>query len=255
MTNFAEPIVTNIVSEELKEKFHKSYSIACFVGAGVSASSGIKPFRGSHQMEYFEGFPPAYLCSREGLEKFPELCWRFYRFLSDITINSEPSINHHILTSWQIYAQKKRVVQFYMITSNFDGLIQKAGGTAHELHGNLKQVVCLSCNQLFSVSEINKIRCSCGGILKPDITLLNDYVKEEAYKEATTAVRGCEIFIVIGCSGVLHHVQNLTKHVKDRKSATLIEVNPRGSYLSRYMDYCLRGEAEEILPQFEYCIK
>jgi NAD-dependent deacetylase len=249
------PQILSSVTPELRERFHKAYSIAVFSGAGISASSGVPTFRGANQMKYFDGYPPFYICSTEMFERSPEICWRFFHHMYDLVNQAEPNIAHQTLTLWEKEATRRRVVRLYMITSNFDGLLLRAGGTAFELHGNINRAVCRLCKQAYPMQEVgysSEPRCSCSGLLQPDIALLNDYVNEDAYKEGITATRGCEIFIVIGTSGVHRHCMGFTQMVKARPSSLLIEVNSRPSYLSKYMNVVLRGCAEEILPQFEY---
>jgi NAD-dependent deacetylase len=253
----SEPQIYSALPAELRNKMAKTRSLAVLAGAGLSTASGLRPFRGENAMDYFAGYHPPYLCSLEALEQRPELAWRFYKELFDIAANAQPNEGHKMLAAWQQEVARKRVVKFYLITTNFDGLIARTGGEAKELHGNISEAVCSGCHQVYSMSRLDLATlppyCSCGKLLKPDITLLNDYVKEDAYKVVTDATRGCEIFLAIGCSGVQNHSLNFVRALReDRKGVLMIEVNPRPSYLSKYMDIILRGRAEEVLPQFEY---
>ncbi len=253
----SEPQILNSVPCELREKLRKVYSIAVLAGAGISVASGINTFRGANQMKYFAGYPPAYLCSREVFQQMPELGWKFFHQLYNLINAAEPNTAHKTIAAWQCAAARRRVVKFYLSTTNFDGLLQRAGATSvQELHGNINRVVCWQCRQVRVMAEINFAhlppQCSCGGWLAPDITLLNDFINEAAYDETITATRGCEIFFVIGNSGVLNHAASFIQMVKSRANAILIEINARPSYLSRHMHFVIRGPAEEMLPQFEY---
>ncbi len=253
----SSPEVLSSVTPELRERLRRSFSIAVFTGAGLSVASGIPAFRGPNQMKYFEGYPPAYICSTEMLEQSPTICWRFFHYLYELTTRAEPNAAHRALVAWQREAARRRVVKFYMVTTNFDGLLSRAGGNVvHELHGKINRARCRSCGKMYSMTEIrfeiDAPCCSCGCLLQPGITLLNDFVVEEAYNECTTATRGCEVFFIIGVSGVLKHSAYFTHLVKTRPGALLIEVNIRPSYLTKHMHFVLRGPAEEILPQFDY---
>lgn len=53
-----QPEILNSVSDELREKIRKSFSMTLFIGAGVSASSGIPTFRGKGTGKYFDGQSP-----------------------------------------------------------------------------------------------------------------------------------------------------------------------------------------------------
>jgi NAD-dependent deacetylase len=244
------------VSDELKEKIRKALlvgrGIGIFAGAGISVLSGIKTFRGLNQMDYFEGYPPTYLCTMEMFKKSPKVCWEFFKHLYSEIKEAEPSTVHKILANWQS-KYKNRPNSFCIITSNFDGLLSKAGvDPVYELHGNINIAKCLSCGKSYDMNSLNleelPPRCECGEILKPNITLLNDYVDQKAYDQAMRI--SCAFYFCIGTSGVNHHAANFLQMVKDKKMATLIEINPRATNLTKDMDYVLRGNVEDILPQF-----
>lgn len=248
------------VTPELQERLHKAYSIALLIGAGVSVDSGIPIFHGFDQMGYFEGFPPVYLCSREMIDRSPAQAWRFFQYLYNIVAKAEPNHAHKTLARWQSYAARRRVVKFYAITTNFDGLLSKAGlNSVIELYGNINRARCLSCQATLEMSAVKPAslppHCICGGALEPDIVLLNDICPQQEFDEAITAIRGCELFIVIGSSGVHKQSMNLVCAVRSmakNRDLTLIEINPHTSYLTPYVDFVLRGSAAELLPQFQY---
>lgn len=252
------PQILTSVTDELKEKVRKALLIgrnmAIFAGAGISVASGIKTFRGVNQMDYFEGYAPTYLCTMEMFKKSPDLCWRFYRELYNQVSNAEPSTAHKILASWHKRYTTHPNSRFCLITSNFDGLLSKAGlAPVWELHGNINMAKCLSCKKIYDMNNLDlenlPPKCECGEILKPNITLLNnDYVDEKAYDEALRI--SCAFYFCLGTSGVNHHAANFLQMIKEKKMATLIEINPRGTNLTKDMNYVLRGNAEDILPQF-----
>lgn len=253
------PKIVYNLTEELKETFNKGLlvgrGIGIFAGAGVSVPSGIQTFRGANQMDYFEGYPPTYLSTLETLQERPETCWKFFLYLYQLVQVAEPSVTHKVIANWQNkYISRGNGSAFCLITTNFDGLLSKAGAIPHELHGNINKAKCLVCNNVYSMDALDlqnlPPKCECGQILKPNITLLNDYVSEDAYQQAMRI--SCAFYFCIGTSGVNNHAANFFKHIKDKKMATLIEINPRPSYLTKDMHYVIRGNAEDILPQFEY---
>ena len=252
------PKIVNKVPPELKEKVLKALiigmNISIFAGAGISVPSKIPTFRGLNQMDYFEGYPPTYLCTMETLRKKPIVAWKFYRHLYETVKEAKPSISHEIIAKWQNRYRTKPGSRFCLITSNFDGLLSEAGAEpVYELHGNINKAKCITCNKNDDMASLNlensPPKCSCGEILKPNITLLNgDYVDEKSYDEAMQI--SCSLYFCIGTSGVNHHAANFLQMIKAKKMATLIEINPRGTNLTKDMDYVLRGNAEDILPQF-----
>lgn len=243
------------VTMELKRKLLTSSGLGFFIGAGMSVSSGIFTFRGANQEEYFDGYPPAYLCTMEMFKEDPEICWRFFRKLYQQCYEAKPSIAHRTIVAWQKKCLSRTGTRFHLITSNFDGLLSKAGAeNVFELHGNINEAKCLDCKRSYDMKDIglNSLppKCNCGSILKPNITLLNDYVDENSYDEIKNV--SCGIYFCIGTSGVNNHALNFFQHVKDKRMAKMIEINPCNTNLTKDMDYVLRGNAEDILPQFGY---
>lgn len=232
------------VPEELKERLHQARSIAVFAASGISAASGIPPFRGAGQMGYFEGLPPAYIYSAALWQKNPALVRRFLEYLQGLCEAASPNVAHRTLAAWQREALRRRYVRFYLLTTNVDGLLEKAGAVASELHGRIDREVCSSCR--------GSDQCGCGAGLRPDVVMLGEYIPEKPYNEAITATRGCELYFAIGASGVQSHSMRFLHLVKARPRALIIEINERPSYLSRDCHYVLRGKAEELLPQFAY---
>lgn len=250
-----EPVILNKVTDELRNKLYKSFSITIFVGAGVSVSSGIATFRGIGREKYFQKkYNPTYLCSVKGFSQYPKIAWEYFKHTYELVKIASPNIAHNTLASWQKEVAW-RGKHLCLLTTNYDGLIKEAGGQAEELYGNINEVGCSSCQKSYLMSEINlnvlPPMCECGNILMPSIALLGSLIKEEHYERACTATRGCSVYIAVGTSGVDSHSYGLMKSVKIRPNTTLIEINPRPSHLTKDMNYVLVGSAEEILPQFE----
>ena len=72
---------------------------------------------------------------------------------------------------------------------NIDGLHQKAGSRkVLELHGSVLRNHCTRCGQFYGVERIVNSRgvprCSCGGIIKPDVVLYEESLDEDVMAEA-----------------------------------------------------------------------
>jgi NAD-dependent deacetylase len=245
------------VPKELKEKLKKCLSIGIFVGAGVSVNSGIATFRGAGASKYFQGQNPIYLSSIKGFSSFPKIAWEYFRCLHETVKEAKPNLAHQILASWQKEAEKRRIVKLNLLTTNFDGLLELAGAKAEEIHGNIKQAICFKCKTIYPMQEVNLVDLPplcrhCGSILLPDVALLDGFIKKSHYDLCVDITRGCSVYILIGTSGVNSHCFGFMKSVKLRPYTTLVEINPRPSHLTKDMHYVIRGNAEDILPQFEY---
>jgi NAD-dependent deacetylase len=65
---------------------------------------------------------------------------------------------------------------------------------------------------------------------------------------ASEAARGCDLFLSIGTSSLVYPAAALP-HEALEAGATLVEVNPDKTPLTRRADHVLRGRAGEMLPE------
>lgn len=248
-----QPQILTNVTDEIRDKINKSFSIVLFIGAGVSLSSGIPTFRGEGKDKYFHRHNPVYLSSIRGLAQFPELAWQYYIHLYNLVKQAKPNTAHQALVDFQKKIAARKIVNLTTLTSNFDGLISCAGGQAVELHGNISKALCPTCKNTYEMQDLDLSSlppmCECKNILIPNIVLLDDLIKKEHYDLAVNVTRGCTVYIAIGTSGVNSHSYGFMKAVKIRPNTTLLEINPRPSHLTKDMNYVIRANAEDILPQ------
>jgi NAD-dependent deacetylase len=149
---------------------NSKHSVA-LTGAGISTESGIPDYR-SPQTGLWETTDMS-VVSLEGFLREPENYYSYALKLYPVRGNAKPNSAHKLLCLLERRGLLKGV-----ITQNVDGLHQDAGSeTVHELHGSLRQVVCLDCNLLSPmdgamqkvVSGENPPLCGeCGGVLKPN---------------------------------------------------------------------------------------
>ena len=158
--------------ELLKEWIKTSKNIVFFGGAGVSTESNIPDFRstdGLYNQEY--AYPPETILSHSFYKKKPEEFFRFYRNKM-LFPNAQPNAAHKALARLEQQGKLKAV-----ITQNIDGLHQKAGSReVLELHGSVLRNYCEHCGRFYSLEDLMEKKelvpkCSCGGIIKPDVVL------------------------------------------------------------------------------------
>ena len=65
-----------------------------------------------------------------------------------------------------------------------------------ELHGSLKRWYCLSCGKTF----LRNTECSCGGIVRPDVTLYGEMLNEKAVEEAIYHIQHADTLVIAGTS-------------------------------------------------------
>ena len=191
--------------EELKEIIDGSDNIVFFGGAGVSTESGIPDFRSKdglynqHDVR-FDQYQPEYLLSHSCLVYEPKVYYEFHRQKMD-TRNIEPNDAHKYLAALEKMGKLKAVV-----TQNIDGLHQKAGSsTVYEIHGSALRNYCMNCGKEFPEDYIFEStepipRCSCGGIVRPDITLYEEGLPDDQVSCAIDALSKAEVLIIGGTS-------------------------------------------------------
>ncbi|WDM03097.1 iron dicitrate transport regulator FecR [Alicyclobacillus cycloheptanicus] len=124
----------------------------------------------------------------------------------------------------------------WVITQNIDGLHRDAGSEhVIELHGNLRELRCPSCDQIYGSQlawEAAVPRCpACKDVLRPGITLEGEEVRH--FSRALDWVGRAEVLLIVGTKLEMEPVRRLPAVAK-RNGARFIEVN---------------RDAERILPK------
>ena len=184
----------------LREIIDNSRRIVFFGGAGVSTESGIPDFRsedGLYRQKY--DVPPEVMLSASYFYSHTEDFFRFYREKM-LPLDAKPNAAHHKLAQWERAGKLLAVV-----TQNIDGLHQAAGSRrVFELHGSIHRNYCLSCHKRYTAREIADSRgiprCSCGGILKPDVVLYEEALDGDVIDGALAAISSADTLIVAGTS-------------------------------------------------------
>jgi len=124
-----------------------SSNVVAFTGAGISTDSGIPDYR-SPGTGIWEKIDQS-VVSIDGFVREP---FRYYDYSLEFYAArkaAKPNIAHYLLAELENRGALKGI-----ITQNVDGLHQEAGsGQVHELHGSLRQAVCLDCSALQSMDE------------------------------------------------------------------------------------------------------
>ena len=191
--------------QKLKELIDSSENIVFFGGAGVSTESGIPDFRSKdglynqHDVR-FDKYQPEYLLSHSCLVYEPKVYYEFHRQKMD-TRNIEPNNAHKYLAALEKTGKLKGIV-----TQNIDGLHQKDGSrVVYEIHGSALRNYCMSCGKEYPEDYIFESeepipKCSCGGIIRPDITLYEEGLPEDQVSGAIEALSKADMLIIGGTS-------------------------------------------------------
>ena len=238
--------IDKIVIERIKHANH----IVFFSGAGMSAESGIATFRGKDGI--WNKFKPEELANFDAFMKNPGLVWDWYQYRRDIIRHAVPNAGHLAIAEFQKYVPKITV-----ITQNIDNLHKRAGSkNIFELHGNIERNYCIKCktfyNDIEKEEEIPK--CKCGGLIRPDVVWFGEYLPEDQFEGAEIASSVCDIFFVVGTSGIVYPAASLIYTAK-YSNTFIIEVNIEETEISSLTNKSLIGKAGKILPEILEKIK
>ena len=191
---------------ELIKLINSSKNIVFFTGAGVSTDSGIPDFRSKNGLykrkdAQFEGCSPEYLLSASCLKFDTEIFYKFFRQMMDFRY-CEPNIVHRTIA--ELERKGKNVT---VVTQNVDGLHRKAGSTdVCEIHGTALRNYCVNCFQefdgdyIFSSNEAIPTCPTCGGKVRPDVTLYEEALPGSAWSRAQAKTARADLVIVCGTS-------------------------------------------------------
>lgn len=198
--------------QTLKQWIQESERIVFFGGAGVSTESGIPDFRSTDGLyhQVFE-YPPERIISRSFFEADPAYFFRFYKEKM-LPLGFSPNITHLKLAQWEKENKLSAV-----ITQNIDGLHQKAGcKNVLELHGSVLRNYCRNCGKFYSAEFIRDSedipRCSCGGIVKPDVVLYEEMLNDDVMYQSVEHIRNADLLIVAGTSLTVYPAAGLINY-------------------------------------------
>lgn len=196
-------------------------------GAGISTESGIPDYRspGSGLWERMDQS----VVSLDGFFRDPTRYYSYAIEMYSIRRSAKPNPAHYLLAELANIKLLKGV-----ITQNIDGLHQEAGsGNVYELHGSLRQAVCLNCSLISLMDEVmervisgeNPPLCKeCGGVLKPNAVFFGEILPRVPWERSLELTRQADLFLVIG-SSLQVSPANILPDVALRAGAKLVIIN------------------------------
>ena len=200
--------------QTLQSWIRDSQNIVFFGGAGVSTESNIPDFRsqdGLYHQSY--QYPPETILSHRFFMQQTEEFFRFYREKM-LYLQAQPNQAHLQLAKWEREGKIKGV-----ITQNIDGLHQKAGSRhVVELHGSVLRNHCMRCGKAYTAEEMAQSqgvpRCTCGGVIKPDVVLYEESLNGADIEEAVRLIENAEVLIVGGTSLAVYPAAGLIDYYR-----------------------------------------
>ncbi len=237
------------------------YAVA-LTGAGISTESGIPDFRGPSGVwtKDPEAERRAYR-SYQGFLEDPKGWWKERLAPSSLAGDREkavPNPGHYALVELEKFGILKCV-----ITQNVDALHEKAGTkNLLEYHGNMLKLRCTSCGLRFSRNALDLEKLiredqlppycpTCRGVIKSDTVAFGEPIPSDVAHQSLEEARKCDLMLICGTSAVVYPFASLPRIARQRRTATIIEVNADPTPLTEegISDYLIQGKTGEILPR------
>ncbi|HEV2346122.1 MAG TPA: NAD-dependent deacylase [Actinocrinis sp.] len=229
--------------------------IAVLTGAGISTDSGIPDFRGPRGL--WTRNPIAELASTyQNYVADPQLRVRAWQARRDNPAwKAEPNAGHRALVDLERSGRAVRI-----LTQNIDRLHHRAGSSGRkvlELHGNMLEVVCVSCDarapmretfDRVAAGEPDPACVECGGILKSAVVMFGEPLDEQVIGEAAVYAQKCDIFLAVGTSLRVHPAAGLCE-LAVGSGADLVIVNNEPTPYDELATEVIREPISEALPR------
>ena len=231
---------------ELIDRLRAAQRIVAFTGAGISAESGLSTFR-DKQTGLWAKYRPEDLATPQAFQRNPRMVWEWYEWRRGVAAKAEPNPGHYALA--QIEATHPG---FFLATQNVDGLHARAGSrNLVELHGNIRRTICFDHShpaESWAPTDEPPPRCThCGSLLRPDVVWFGEPLRGDALARAQQSTVQCDLFFSIGTSTMVYPAAELP-FIAGSNGATVIEINPDFTPLSKLAHFVLREKAGVALP-------
>lgn len=237
---------------KLIDMINSSKSIVFFGGAGVSTESGIPDFRskdGIYNMKY--NYPPEKILSHSFFVTNTEDFFKFYKEKMN-SLKYNPNTIHYTLAKLEKLGKLKAI-----ITQNIDGLHQKAGSKiVYELHGSVMRNYCLNCGKEYNAEYVFNSKsiipkCSCGGVIKPDVVLYEEPLDNEVYENALKAISNCDMLIIGGTSLAVYPASYLINYFKGKY---IVLINKDSTTFDKKADLVINDSLGNVFKKIDEAI-
>jgi len=217
-------------------------------GAGISADSGVRTFRGSDGL--WEGHRPEDVATPEAWGRDAALVWRFYqeRRAQLASVHPNPA---HLALAEAAKTLTARGHQLTLVTQNVDDLHERAGSDAIHMHGELAVLRCERCGvkvrDLQNTNPEAFLPCAaCGHArLRPDIVWFGEVPFH--LDEIEARLMTCTHFVAIGTSGQVWPAAGMLQIARDRGAETYVQALELPANADT-QDTFVAGRAAELVP-------
>ena len=220
--------------------------LVVLTGAGISAESGVRTFRGNDGMWEHENIED--VCTPDALRRDPKRVKDFYNFLRKGLPEHKPNAAHIALAE----LEERLGDEFLLVTQNVDDLHERAGSKrVLHMHGDLMKLRCTGGGEhefSFTDEETLETKCPiCGARTRPDIVFFGEVPLY--MDQIQDALRECEEFVYIGTSSVVYPAAGFKSFAKSF-GAKVTCLNLEIPDHDPYTDVFIQGKATEVVPKW-----
>ena len=233
----------------LAQLIQEAQNIVFFGGAGVSTESGIPDFRsvdGLYHQKF--DYPPETILSHSFFVQKPTEFYSFYKekMLFDPKC-IRPNAAHFSLAEIE-EAKEAEGGSLHVVTQNVDGLHTLAGSlNVHELHGSIHRNYCTHCGAFYPLSHVVESvgipRCTCGGIVKPDVVLYQEALDNQTVMAAIDAIATADLLIIGGTSMTVYPAAGLIRYFRGQH---LVVINRDATSADDEAELVIRSPIGEV---------
>jgi len=245
----------------LAARLSSAKRIVVLTGAGISAESGLRTFRGASAEDLppdmralWKEFDPAKLATPEAFEADPAGVSRWYDWRRRGCLAAQPNPGHHALADLQRRHEASGGT-LTLLTQNVDRLHHRAGSRGVvELHGSIIEWRCTRTGKRVTPGDgaFPEYPAASphaqGALLRPDVVWFGEMLPPAALDAAERAVSECDVFLSVGTSSVVYPAAGFVR-VAGAAGAFTAEINPESTPISGWVDLSIRSGASEVLPK------
>ena len=237
--------------QRLSQMIGRAQRMAFLGGAGLSTESGIPDFRSSNGVYAAlkaYGRPPEELLSHDFFVRHPDVFFDYYRKYL-IRPEAKPNPAHYALARLEQQGKLTAVV-----TQNIDELHQRAGSrNVLELHGSVYRNHCMECGKSWPVEAVLEAdgvpRCTCGGIIKPDVVLYGEGLDSATLTAAVEAIAAADMLLIGGTQLSVYPAAGLVDYFHGKDLAVInLSATPRDAQATLTIRRPIGEVLAEVVP-------
>ena len=190
---------------------------------------------------------PESILSRDFFYLQPKMFFDFYRRFM-LYPDAKPNAVHRYL-----YTLEQMDLLRGIVTQNIDGLHKAAGNIrVYELHGNVHENYCMECNESYPMEAILQSdgipRCSCGGVIKPNVVLYGEPLPKYVCIGARREITNADTLIIAGTS---LGVEPAASFPDDFRGKNLVVINREATKADERATLVIHGDVTEVFGELE----